>query len=160
MEGQYDELIVIDEKIDNLAKKINKGLRSARGDFLIVANDDVELAEGKLSDLCSRDEVLSPKLNQGLQKTFHAHMFCLPRMVYAKVGGYYEGYNGFYYDDSDYWMKLLKAGIQPKIEESVVINHPEPATTLKTFPKRHIWEGLNQNIFVKRWGSGSLDIVR
>lgn len=160
LEGEYDELIIIDDKIDNLAKKINKGLRSATGQFLIVANDDIELAEGSLKELLYLDEVMSPRLSGGLQKNFHAHMFCLPRNIYAEVGGYYEGYNGFYYDDSDYWMKLLKAGYQPKISDKVMIHHHHPASTLKTFPKRHEWEHENQQIFIKRWGADALSIVR
>jgi glycosyltransferase involved in cell wall biosynthesis len=159
MEGEYDELIIIDDKIDNLAKKINKGLRMASGKHLVVANDDVQLTRGHLYNLCSNG-VLSPFVNDSPNKPFHAHLFCLPRKIYGEIGGYYEGYNGFYYDDSDYCMKLLRAGYIPNLNPDVNINHPEPATTLKTFPQRNDWERENQQLFIKRWGVEALNIVR
>lgn len=173
---QYDELILVDDKIgetvENLAQAINKGLQKARGDYLIVSNDDVVLVEGNLSELCKEGQVLSPRiLNGGSGKAFHAHMWGMPREVYEKaVGvkeedsdfnkpGYYEGYYRFYYDDSDYWMKLLRAGYPPSITDSVKIRHDHPATTIGTYGPNEGTEHNNKNVFIGRWGREALSIV-
>ncbi|MCX8158663.1 MAG: glycosyltransferase, partial [Candidatus Diapherotrites archaeon] len=44
--GQYTELIIIAEKRENLASKINEGLKKASGDYIIVSNDDCQLIKG------------------------------------------------------------------------------------------------------------------
>lgn len=159
LKGEYDELVIIDDKIDNLAKKINKGLEQATGDFLIVSNDDITLEWGHLRYLCEEGIVASPAVNKGYLKDFHAHMFCLPRGVYEDVGGYFEGYDGFYYDDSDYWMKLLDKGYTPKIVSRININHNHPGSTLGTFSGNDKRMENNRRIFVERWGEDALKTV-
>lgn len=168
--GQYDEVIIVDDQIDNLAVKINKGLTLANGEHIIVSNDDVILESGTLSQLCC-DKVVSPKVIGGVNKDFHAHIFCLPREIYEKtVGtvkgwsdygkvGYYEGFYRFYWDDSDYWMKLLSNGFVPEINESVVVKHEHPGWTLNTFEDKRNTENFNRSVFAKRWGEKAIQKV-
>lgn len=165
--NQYDELIIVDDEWDNLARKINKGLSRARGDYLVVANDDIILVEGNLKDLCQPEKVLSPVVVNGSGKAFHAHLWGMSRGVYEKsVGvvegdsdyglpGYYEGFNKVYFDDTDYWMKLEKAGFVPEITHSVKIRHDHPATTISAVGGGE--QEKNREIFVRRWGSDALN---
>lgn len=172
LSGQYDELIIIDDNEENLAKKINKGLAKATGDYIVVSNDDIVLLEGQLKNLCEPGKVLSPTINNGGSgKAFHAHMWGMPREAYEKaIGqiegesdfgkpGYYEGYFRFYYDDSDYWMKLLRAGFEVSQTQAVKIRHDHPATTLATFGNNEGAEHDNKKEFIRRWGEEALRIV-
>lgn len=171
VEGQYDELIIVDDKIDNLAVKINKGLRKSTGDYIAVANDDIKMTQGILKDLCITGQVVSPRVVGGLDKTFHAHLWVMPRDVYENsVGvvkgwsdygrpGYFEGFYRFYWDDSDYYMKLRNNGFIPVKNENVIINHDHPGWTLGTFTNNSNAESFNRDLFIKRWGSESIQIV-
>uniref|UniRef100_A0A7C5YX72 Glycosyltransferase n=1 Tax=candidate division CPR3 bacterium TaxID=2268181 RepID=A0A7C5YX72_UNCC3 len=155
--GQYDELIVIAQKIENLAHKINIGLQKASGDFLIVSNNDLTLIKGTLNDLCDERFVTTPKVVGVLDKLFHGHMWCMPRKIFEKVGLMYEGYDGFYYDDSDYWMMIESKGFQI-VKKDVIVSHPTSATTLKYF-KKEGREEKNRQIFISRWGVEALSKV-
>ena len=155
MYGQFDELIVISENIDNLAKKINLGMSKATGDYIMVCNDDIELFKGSLNDLCDPERVTVPKVIGGLDKLFHGHFWCMPRKIFEKVGPIYEGYDGHYYDDSDYWMSIEKEGYEICKREDVVILHKHPATTLNRLRKEGR-EETNRNIFLNRWGKDAL----
>lgn len=155
IDGQYDELIIRTEKSDNLAKVINAGLKEATGDYLMVSNDDLTLFKGKLADLCIPDSVTVPKVIGGFDKLFHGHFWCMSKEIYKKIGPIYEGYDGFYYDDSDYWMTIESKGIPIIKMEEVIVLHPNPATTLSQLHKAGR-EDTNRNIFVERWGSDAL----
>lgn len=157
--GQYDELIVVDDTDLSLAKKINKGLRLATGDFLIVSNDDVLADTGTLRDLCVEGRVLSPKVNGGVFKVFHAHIFCLPRSIYGQVGGYDEDYDGVYHIDSAYWAKLINAGLPPDIHYEVNIKHEHAATTIKTLDSKERDENESRAWFISKYGAHMLGKV-
>lgn len=155
VEGQYDELLLMTEKSDCLAKEINKGLAKATGDFLVVSNDDVIMHQGSLRDLAVEDKVMVPKVIGSLNKQFHGHMWCMSRKIYEDVGPQWEGYDGFYFDDSDYWMSIEAKGYPIINTEDVVIMHPHPARTLSQLFKAGREED-NRKKFVDRWGEESL----
>lgn len=157
-EGQYDELIVIDNPDMSLAAKQNMGLRMATGDFLIVSNDDVVANTGILRDLCG-EGVISPKVIGGLDKLFHAHMFCLPRRIYAEVGGFDESYSGVYYIDSDLWIRLLNAGYPPGKNEAMIIDHKHPASTINTLDAKQRNAEEGREWFIKKHGRNALAVV-
>lgn len=156
-EGQYDELIIIDDSDKMLPEKINKGLSKATGDYLIVSNDDVYLRSGSLRDLCHKGEVHSPVVHGGIDKTFHAHLFCLPREVYKKVGGYDETCPSNYWCDSDMWVRLIKAEIPVVKNESVHIDHPEPGRTLNRINNQ---EKDGMEWFISKHGKGYSALVQ
>jgi glycosyltransferase involved in cell wall biosynthesis len=150
--GQYDELIVIDDTVKSLAEKINIGLRSATGDYLIVSNDDIEANTGTLKDLCVENQVVSPKVNGGIFKTFHGHMYCIPRNIYALVGGMDETCPGVYHQDSDLWLRFIKAGYPPVVSELVDVWHRHPASTINTLEQSQRDMGKTREWFVNKWG--------
>lgn len=157
--GQYDELLLMTEKTDCLAKEINKGMRQAKMDYLIVSNDDVYMLEGTLRDLCQPDVVTVPKVIGGIDKLFHGHMWCMPRSIYEDVGDMWEGYDGFYFDDSDYWMSIEAKGYPIVKRNDIVIAHPHPARTLNQLFKEGR-EEHNRKLFVERWGEEALAKIR
>ena len=151
MKGQYDELIVIDDKIENLSRKINKGILQSKGDYIVVCNDDIILQKGTLKDTCLENYVVTPYVNGGVEKLFHAHMWTMPRKVLASVGLMSEEYDGFYYDDSDYWMQIEARGFKIKQLPEVNIIHIHPGRTLNTLRKENR-EHNNRGLFIKKWG--------
>lgn len=159
--GQYDEFIIADDPSKSLAQNINRGMRMAKGDFIIVSNDDVEANRGSLSDLCNVNKVLSPTVNGNVFKIFHAHLFCIPREIYAEIGGFDESCPGVYHIDSDYWIRLKKAGFAPEICEKVDVKHPEPgATTIKTLKESDRDIKTSRVWFIQKWGENALQEVR
>lgn len=161
LKGQ-DQVIILSGKTPTLARAINMLMEmgfSMGADYMIITNDDVELVQGSLKELCIADVVTSPLVNGKKNKLFHAHMFGISRSVYEKVGPQYEGYDGFYFDDSDYWMMIEKAGYEVRRVESVNILHPEPGRTLRRVEGHHLKMANNRGIFVKRWGFDNLQRV-
>lgn len=150
--SQYDEVIIIDDTDKSLAEKLNKGMRMATGDFIVVSNDDVEACSGLLRELCYPGVVVSPRIEGGTPKLFHAHMFCIPRELYAQIGGFDESFDGPYYIDTDYWMRLHKAGKDPILSDAVTIYHNHPASTISTLSSRDRDMNRAREWYVSKWG--------
>ena len=146
-----DEIIVVDNWKAGYAVPINFGLSQAQGDFLMVMNDDMLWDGGSLKRLCDENAVTSPKVN-GKSQPFWGCSFCIPRWVYEKVGGLYEGYRISYYDDADYYNTLQKEGVPTYCNESVNVT-TQGGRTLERFPDRNEFFEENKNKFIERWGS-------
>jgi GT2 family glycosyltransferase len=147
----YDELILVWNDKMGYAKAINKGLAIAKGDFLVVMNDDLIFENGSVADLCDPYHVTSPVIN-GLGQNFWGCCFCIPRNIYDEVGGLYEGYRISYYDDDDYLNTLRKNNIGCRCVEDVRVSHPEGGRTLHTFSDHKDFETENKAKFLERWG--------
>lgn len=145
-----DEVILVWNWKMGYAKPINKGLRLATGDFLMVMNDDMTWDGGSLKRLCDKDAVTSPKVNGRIQE-FWGCAFCIPRWVYEKVGGLYEGYEISYYDDNDYWETLKKNNVPMRCVDTVSVT-TEGGRTLDRFPNRNEFFEKNKQHFIERWG--------
>lgn len=157
--GQYDELIVVDDKDKSLAWKQNYGMRMSKGDFIVVSNDDVIADTGTLSDLCVKGQVLSPRVNGGVFKTFHGHIFCMPREIFAETGGFDESYPGVYYIDAELWFRLIQAGYPPGICDAVNVRHEHAATTIKTLSSKETSMADGEAWFISKHGRDSLHVV-
>lgn len=155
--GMYDELIIIDDTDIKLSEKLNKGLEKATGDLIVVSNDDVVLVEGELRDLWNDKEVSSPKVTGSMDKLFHAHMFAITKEQFKKVGLFDEKFPNAYWIDSDYWMRITKAGFGPIKNNNVVIEHNHAGTTLSTL---NIKTEPGMPLFVEKHGQKALSIVQ
>jgi glycosyltransferase involved in cell wall biosynthesis len=151
----YDEIIVIADKMDNLAAKINMGMKMSMGDYIVVSNDDVVLREGSLRDLAVSGTVTSPCIN-GRNYGFSGHIWCIPRKALYATGGMWEGYDGFYFDDDDWLESLKKEGFTSQGVDSVNVGHPpEGGTTLHTLTDHSGRYQRNKQTFFERWGKYS-----
>lgn len=160
LKGQ-DQVIVLAGRQPTLARAINMLYAMGFGmgaDHMIICNDDIILDQGDLTMLCS-DGVVSPYVNRSKMKDFHAHMWGISKEAYATVGDYFEGYDLFYYDDSDYWMQILSKGVSLTTNPDINISHPEPGRTLATFSNNHERMQHNREIFISRWGSDNLSRI-
>lgn len=148
----HDELIVVSNWKEGYAKPINKGLAIARGEYMLVMNDDVILLEGDLKELCDPMAVTSPLVNGERPSTgIFGCVFCIPRWVYEQTGGLWEGYEISYFDDDDFIMTLKQSNIPMKSVPSVKFSHPDGGRTLHTFPNHNEFFERNKLIFQKRW---------
>jgi GT2 family glycosyltransferase len=149
---QADEVIVISSKKSTLAEKINQGFKMSRGNYIIISNDDAILKEGKLEDLCDPKAVTAPLIN-GSSKGFHAHLFCVPRWVFEKTGGYDEQYEHAYFDDDDFLANLNQNNIPTKVVDTVNFSHPPVGgSTLHKINDRDGFFERNRQRFIEKWG--------
>lgn len=102
---------------------VNRGLKLATGDFIIVASSDTQLVAGELKDLCIDGKVTSPIGNQGVEG-FWGAFFCIPKEV-LEVRGLLKEEMRTYWSDVEY--KERTKDIFQKVE-SVVINHNSSQT--------------------------------
>lgn len=155
IKGQQDDIFVLAGKQKTLPTAWNMCLDMSFGmgaDFVILSNDDIELTGGDFKDLCVPGEVVSPLVNGEVYKVFHAHIFALPRDVWKKVGAFDENFQ-VYWADTDYAVRLKKAGVPVYINETVNVLHPEPARTLKHESKIT----RDEEYFVEKWGRTYFD---
>lgn len=145
-----DEIIIVHNMGLGYAKPINLGLKVAKGDFLMVSNDDMQYDGGSLKRLCDEKAVVSPKVN-GKSQPFWGCSFCIPRWVYEKVGGLYEGYRISYFDDEDFYQTLKKADIPMYCNERVNV-FTEGGRTLHKFSDHKDFFEENRKKFIERWG--------
>lgn len=146
-----DEIIVVSNWKEGYAKPINKGLAIAKGDFLVVMNDDLDWHGASLKRLCDPEAVTSPKVNNKEQE-FWGCAFCLPRWVYEKTGGMYQGYRISYFDDDDFWMTLKQKEIPRRCVTRVNVT-TQGGRTLERFPDRNEFFEENRKHFQSRWGN-------
>lgn len=149
----FDELIISSNWKEGYAKPINRGLNLASGDFLIVLNDDLKLNKGSLQDLCDPNFVTSPTIDNR-EQPFWGCAFCIPRWIYAKVGGLDERYRISYFDDDDFMNELRKAGVGMKAKPAVNFENVDGGgRTLHAFPDHHEFFEENKRLFVEKWGA-------
>jgi len=156
----YDSLVVLAGRQSSLPLAWNMCLDMAFGmgaDYCIVSNDDVILDKGSLQNLCVPDAVLSPRVNNGVFKIFHAHMFALPKKIFEKVGRFDERFR-VYWSDTDYAKRLKDAGVSVGIADSVNILHKEPGRTIGSLAG--ITEQSDKEAFVEKWGKEYHDPIK
>ena len=144
-----DEIIVVDNWKAGYAVPINFGLSQATGDFLIVMNDDLQWDGGSLKRLCDPEAVTSPMVN-GQSQSFWGCAFCLPRWVYEKTDGLFEGYRISYFDDEDFWNTLEQLEIPHYCKEEVAVQ-TTGGRTLERFPDRNAFFEENHALYNQRW---------
>lgn len=120
-DGQYDELIIADEKTDHVTKKINTALKLATGDFVIMCGNDNEKLQGNLRDLCVPGEVQTAMVDPHRDIVLMT-MTCFPKDVLEKVGYFDEQYQ-CYSADEDILMKLKVVNIPVSCNNKVIIRH-------------------------------------
>ncbi len=148
----YDEIIISSNVKEGYAIPINRGLRAAHGDYLVVMNDDLVLTRGEVRSLCDPNFVTSPIVS-GEKQDFWGCCFCLPRWVYERIEGLDERYRISYFDDDDLMNELRNADIPMKaVEEVEVKNVDGGGRTLHTFPDHNEFFIENKQRFIDKWG--------
>lgn len=145
----FDELIVVVNEGTGFGKAVNTGLRLAKGDYIAIVNNDIEILEGSLKDLCDPKKVMSPIWGRvtGIGIDFLPSCFVLPRWVYEKVGGFDLQFNIGDYEDNDWHeraRKVVEFSHNPKVR--VAGEQGYTKSRMKNFSTE------NHDKFVKKWG--------
>jgi hypothetical protein len=133
-----------------MGKAINQGFKLATGDCFIVSNNDCEVGNGELKDMCYDDAIGLPDNMPG-QLELPRAFYSLPRWVYESVGGYDEQFKVGYFEDDDLIRRWYVAKIPFRMSK-VQVAH-SPGTTLNNMPDRQAIYEQNKNRFIEKWGS-------
>jgi GT2 family glycosyltransferase/acetyltransferase-like isoleucine patch superfamily enzyme len=169
--------IISNETNRGFAAACNQGLQRAKGDYLLVLNDDTEVSEGWLSRLLGTLQrypqvgLVGPVSNyvagEQLVKESYDHRlhwgqtqevdgligFCLlmRREVYSEIGGFDERFGLGNFDDNDFCLRASLAGWQMRIVRDCFVYHKGG----QTFQRLGIdyAESLKQNeaLFREKW---------
>lgn len=146
--SHYDELILVVNDGIGFAKAVNRGMKLAKGDYIMVVNNDIRWKAGYLRDLCVKNTVTSPKINS-YERDFSGCFFCVPRSVYEQIGGLDEQFEIGYYEDDDYLMRIQEAGIKTACVTTCNID-TEGGRTMQYFDKYKLIEN-NKAKFEAKW---------
>lgn len=108
---------------------VNEGLRQARGDVLVVLNDDVSVRKGQLDRFKGLEGLViaSPADTASSDDDRFGACWGMTRETYARLGALDESYRNFF-SDTDYWLRAKEAGIPVVKWEDVVLEHRESST--------------------------------
>jgi len=115
----------------------NDGIKLARGEYVVVINDDITVEEkwvDKLRVALQNEEdayVSAPGVEgqengTGIEETyqwFPGYCFMLSRECIDEIGLFDEQFSPFDYEDTDYWYRVLKAGKKLVRNYSTTITH-------------------------------------
>lgn len=146
-----DETIVVANDLKGYGWACNRGLELARGDYLIVANDDTRLINGSLRSLPDALGVTVPLIEPEPRDYKPRCFFCMPRWVYEKIGGFDERFEGGYFEDDDMIKRLADENIPTIINYQVEIHHLNGGgTTLKKMGEQELFNA-NKKRYEEKW---------
>lgn len=101
-------------------KNVNRGWKSAEGDYVMIVNSDTELMKGNLSDLCIPGKVTSPYIGNQNIPFLAGPFFVVPKEVTIKRGYLLEELRT-YSSDSEYDVRVRD--IFQKVETVKIFHH-------------------------------------
>lgn len=146
-----DEIIIVSNWREGYAIPINKGLAVAKGDFMVIMNDDMVWDGGSLKRLCDESAVTSPSVNGNSTQKFWGCSWCIPRWVYEKLGGMDERFQISYFDDDDTFFTYASNNIPMYCKTEVKVE-TKGGTTLDKFHDRNEFFAINRQKFIDKWG--------
>jgi len=146
-ENNY-EIIIADEKIDHVTKKINSAIKKSKGDFVIIMGNDNPIEIGRLEDLCDNTCVTTAKINDN--DLVIMTVTCFPRWVLEKIDYCDEAFKVYCFDE-DILMKLKQNNIDIKCINSVKISHSVGGRTTDRLHWYNIINESDKNTFFNKW---------
>jgi len=171
IKGQFDELVMVDDasplkgsefmsqadifiqNFTNLGyiKSANKGIRAAKGDYVVVVCNDTRLVEGHLKNLCGEGYVFT-KMEGKDAPFWDGSFYGFPK----KIGGLYDERYKTYFGDLDKFYDAKKQGISLTQNPKVRVFHHQSATTNAMGIRNKVYEE-DRRVFEKKWGFEPLD---
>ncbi len=101
-----------------IATSWNDGMRIARGDYIVVINDDIRVEKGwlkKLENVIKAGASVSGPINgwqTGMKpyKWFTGYCYMLKTQLLGTIGYFDETFNPANCEDLDYWYRVMKRG--------------------------------------------------
>lgn len=142
----------------------NDGMKVARGEYLVICNDDIVVEEGWLEKLrvALEDDpdnwIAAPAVKDSSKghgivqdyQWFPGYCFMMSAKVPQIIGYFDEQFAPFDFEDTDYWTRVLSAGKQLVRNYSTTIQHVG-GHVLHTLDYDKVNE-INNAKFQKKWG--------
>lgn len=124
--------------------------QSEPGDFVIIANDDIELARESLSIVVEAASQADLVIAHGFS------LFGVSRQLVDEVGGFDENFWPIYFEDLDFHQRVRCAG-KRHVHVDARARHPNPSASMKALnPHERKEFGLRQTVLVsyyrRKWG--------
>lgn len=129
---------VIHKNNKGIAASWNDGMKVARGEYIVIINDDItvppEWLQGLRLALDNNLSISGPGIIGktddllGIEQThswFPGFCFMMHRKTMMQIGLFDERFSPFNYEDTDYWVRVLKAGGTLTRNFNVRITHRE-----------------------------------
>lgn len=148
----HDELLIIVNEGIGYAKAVNQGLRLAKGDYFVVANNDTKLIEGDLRAMTDPFAVTTPYIIPRPRDDYPRAFWCMPRWVYDEVGPMDEDFEMGYFEDDDYILRIREKGIPMRSTPFVCVHHKDGGgLTMKQVGEQKYFD-INKRRFEEKWG--------
>lgn len=149
--GRDYELVIV-KNGPSYVESHNIGLQNAKGDYLVVLNDDVVVEDPEWLQKLTTDGIASWKVGE-----FHlapiqlpqAACFAMSRSVFEKLGLMDDDFkHGKNYEDTDYFMRARDLKI-PFYDAQVKLTHVGGQTLATYF--EDLDTEINRKIFFQKW---------
>ncbi|MBJ7520597.1 MAG: glycosyltransferase [Solirubrobacteraceae bacterium] len=169
------ELIIVDNGAppQGFSAPVNSGLRAARGRYMVVMNDDVEVLPGWWGPLREALDAGAPvafplTIDGAMRHDFAAWCFALTRATLdefsAAPGEFLEPTFRVWFQDTDLLHRLRLAERPPVLVDRSQIRHGLSLTVATTEPELRAWIDAqivrDKAAFEARWGSGVAGAAR
>ena len=180
--GRPDEVIVVDdaspyhveyvgvdryvwrERNGGFPECANSGFEVAKGDIIILSNNDLCYTRGWLEAILKPLEqgfdISSVRMSDGdgykteeviTEDDWFGSLWAMRREVYDTIGGFDERFKGGTFEDKDYWVRARDAGFRIGKNHAVVVNHVGRATMDKLYPEQQDFKA-NAKRFKEKYG--------
>lgn len=141
----------------SFAKAVNQGLKLAQGNYLVVANNDIEVTENWLEPLISASNeqkgvVCPTEPDRHSDREFAGWCWLMSRDVFNVLGCLDERYEVATFEDTDYWAKVLSLGLILKRVRNSIVYHKYPSSTFRKMPNNDEIFQKNRIRFIEKWG--------
>lgn len=166
-EGRPDEVIVVDdcspilvglEGIDVYVRRetnggfpecANSGFEVARGEYIILSNNDITYTPGWLegilkpfelgfdiSHILVSDADGTTTSDEITEDDYFGSLWAMTRKVYNKLGGFDERFKKGTFEDKDYFVRAKRAGFRIGKNHAAYVDHIGRATMDTLYPNR------------------------
>lgn len=146
-----------------VAPSWNSGIKASKGKLIVIINDDIVVPPSWLPELSKvfnlpNVGVVGPAVERlpngiGIEESyvwFPGSCFMLSRETIEKVGLFDEDFAPFYFEDSDYWTRVLAAKLKLYRNHDVFVGHKE-GQTVKDLARDEQYK-TNLEKFIKKHG--------